>query len=144
MCIRDSFFTPHWGAEVIYTQQGTALEAVTPAGTADFYRISLSHLHANAVYQFGADDARWRPFVFAGAGAAFFAARDLESATKASFDAGGGIKYFPWKTVGFRGQFRYKPTWLNDDPDSNLCQPFGFCQSYLRPIEISAGVTIRF
>ena len=138
------FFTPHWGAEIVFTQQGSALEAVTPAGTGDLYRITLSQLHANAVYQFGDRDATWRPFVFGGAGATFFAARDLESATKASFGLGGGIKYFPWKTIGLRGQFRYKPTLLNDDPDAPLCEPFGFCQQYLRPIEITAGVTIRF
>ena len=104
------FFTPHWGAEIVFTQQASALEAVTPAGSADLYRITLAQLQANAVYQFGDDDAQWRPFVFGGAGATFFAARDLESATKASFGLGGGIKYFPWKTIGLRGQFRYKPT----------------------------------
>ena len=138
------FFTPNWGAEIVFSQQASALEAVTPAGSGDLYRITLARLQADAVYQFGAHDARWRPFVFGGAGATFFAARDLESATKASFGLGGGIKYFPWKTIGLRGQFRYKPTWLNDDPDAPICEPFGFCQQYLRPIEITAGVSIRF
>ena len=138
------FFTPNWGAEILFSQQASALEAVTPAGSADLYRITLGQLHANAVYQFGVNDAQWRPFMFGGVGATFFAARDLESSTKASFGLGGGIKYFPWKTIGVRGQVRYKPTWLNDDPDSDLCEPFGFCQGYLHPIEISAGVSIRF
>jgi len=128
----------------VFSQQASALEAMTPAGTGELYRITLAQLQANAVYQFGDSDAEWRPFVFGGAGATFFAARDLDSATKASFGLGGGIKYFPWKTIGLRGQFRYKPTWLNDDPDADLCEPFGFCQGYLRPIEISAGVSIRF
>lgn len=138
------FFTPHWGAEIVFSQQASALEAVTPAGSADLYRITLAQLHANTVYQFGDGDSKWRPFVFGGAGATFFAARDLESATKASFGFGGGIKYFPWKTIGLRGQIRYKPTWLNDDPDAALCEPFGFCQGYLRPVEISAGISVRF
>jgi Outer membrane protein beta-barrel domain len=139
-----AFFTPHWGAEIVFSQQGSALEAVTPAGEGDLYGITVGQLHANVVYQFGGGDATWRPFVFGGAGATFFAARDLESATKASFGLGGGIKYFPWKTIGLTGQFRYKPTFLNDDPDAPMCAPFGFCQQYLRPIEISAGVSIRF
>jgi outer membrane protein W len=138
------FFTPNWGAEIVFSQQASALEAVTPAGSGDLYRMTLARLQADAVYQFGDGDAKWRPFMFGGAGATFFAARDLESATKASFGLGGGIKYFPWKTIGLRGQFRYKPTWLNDDPDAPLCEPFGFCQQYLRPIEITAGVSIRF
>ena len=32
------FFTPRWGAEVVFTQQASALEAGTPGGTADLYR----------------------------------------------------------------------------------------------------------
>lgn len=63
------FFTPRWGAEIVFTQQASALTAVTASGSADLYRITLAQLHANAVYQFGGADARWRPFVFGGAGA---------------------------------------------------------------------------
>ena len=138
------FFTPNWGAEIVFTQQASALETVTDAGAADLYRIGIAQLHANLVYQFGVDQARLRPFVFGGAGATFFSARDLESSTKASFGFGGGVKYFPWQTVGLRGQLRYKPTWLNDDPDAAICDPFGFCQGWLMPIELTAGVSIRF
>ena len=138
------FLTPNLGAEIVFSQQASALEAVTAAGSADLYRITLAQLHANIVYQFGDGEAKWRPFVFGGAGATFFAARDLESATKASFGFGGGLKYFPGKTIGVRGQVRFKPTWLNDDANAGPCEPFGFCQGYLRPFEISAGVSIRF
>jgi outer membrane protein W len=138
------FFTPNWGAELMWTQQTSALQAETPDGTADFYRMSLGQLQANVVYQFGDASARWRPFVFGGAGATFFTARDLDSATKASFGLGGGIKYFPWGTVGLRGQFRYKPTSLNDDLEGGPCSPFGFCQGALRQIDIGGGVIIRF
>ena len=138
------FFTPHWGAEVVFTQQRSGLEADTAGGPVEFYRISLAQVHANVVYQFGAGTARLRPFVFGGAGATFFDARDLDRASKASFGIGGGVKYFPWSSIGLRGQFRYKPVWLNDDPESDLCAPFGFCQSWLWPMEIAAGVVIRF
>ncbi len=137
-------FNPRWGAEVVFTQQASALEAGTPAGTAEFYGITLARLQANVVYHFGAADARLRPFVLGGAGAAFFSARDLESATKASFGLGGGIKYFPWEPIGLRGQIQYRPTWLNDDPESNFCDPFGFCQAWLQPIDVAFGVIIRF
>jgi outer membrane protein W len=138
------FFTPHWGAEVVFTQQRSGLEADIGDDAAEFYRISIAQVHANVVYQFGSDTARLRPFVFGGAGATFFDARDLDSASKASFGVGGGLKYFPWPTVGFRGQFRYKPVWLNDDPESDFCAPFGFCQSWIMPAELAAGVIIRF
>ena len=95
------------------------------------------------MYQFGADGERLRPFVFGGAGATFLSAGDLESATKASFGLGGGVKYFPWASVGLRGQIRYKPTWLNDDAEG-VCEPFGFCQAWLQPIELGVAVVIRF
>jgi outer membrane protein W len=138
------FFTPQWGVDVTWTQQASALELVTSAGAADLYSMTLSQLQADVVYQFGDADARLRPFVFGGAGATFFTARDLESETKAAFGFGGGIKYFRWRSVGFRGQFRYKPTWLNDDPEGDFCDPFGFCQGWLHQAEIVAGVIIRF
>lgn len=138
------FFTSNWGAEVTWIQQASALQAETSGGTADLYRMSIAQLHADVVYQFGGAGARWKPFVFGGAGATFFAATDLDSATKASFGIGGGVRYFPWATIGLRGQFRYKPTLLNDDVEGGLCDPFGFCQGSLRPIEFTGGVIIRF
>ncbi len=138
------FFSPQWGVEVAFSQQYSALDGITPAGSAELYGIELARLDANVVYQFGADGARLRPFVFGGAGAALFDAFDLDSSTKASFGFGGGIKYFLTTTIGVRGQLQWKPTWLNDDPDSDLCAPFGYCQAWLQPIELSAGVTIRF
>jgi len=138
------FLTPRWGVEVVFSRQASALEGITPDGPAELYGISLAQLHGNLVYQFGNNDARLRPFVFGGAGATFFDAFDLDSATKTSFGLGGGVKYFPWKTIGVRGQLAYKPIMLNDDPDSDLCEPFGFCQDWLRPIELGVGVTIRF
>lgn len=138
------FFTPNWGAEVIWQQQASALEAETPGGAADLYRLTMAQLQADVVYQFGDAAARWKPFVFGGAGATFFAAKDLESSTKPSFGFGGGVKYFPWATIGLRAQFRYKPTLLNDDNNTAICEPFGYCQGSLRPIELTAGVIIRF
>jgi hypothetical protein len=138
------FMSPHWGIEAVFSQQSSALEAITPAGSAELYGIEIAQLHANLVYQFGDDAARLRPFVFGGAGATFFDALDLDSSTKASFGLGGGVKYFPWSTIGLRGHLKYKPAMLNDDAASDFCEPFGFCQGWLRPIELGAGVTIRF
>lgn len=138
------FLTPHWGVEIVFTQQASALETVTEDGAGDLYSIGIAQLHANLVYQLGDEQARLRPYVFGGAGATFFSARDLDSSTKASFGLGGGVKYFPWQTVGLRGQLRYKPTWLNDDPGAAICDPFGFCQGWVMPLEFTAGISVRF
>jgi opacity protein-like surface antigen len=138
------FFTPRLGAEVVFTQQASALAAGTSSRAADFYDITLPQLQANVVYQFGGDRARVQPFVVGGVGATFFAASDLDSQAKAAFGFGSGFKYFPWASVGLRGQFRYTPTWLHDDPAGGFWDPFGFCQEWLQQIDITAGVIIRF
>ncbi len=138
------FFTAQWGVEGTFSQQRTSLEIGTAAGADDLYTMTLARIEASVVYQFGDGSARLRPFVFGSAGTTLFSARDLESEAKPAFSLGAGVKYFRWKTVGLRGQFNYKPTWLNDDPDGTFCAPFGFCQSRLQQVEITAGGIIRF
>lgn len=137
-------FSPHWGAEISWAQQSSALQLETEAGSADLFEMNVAQLHANAVRLFAAADSRLRPFVFAGLGATFLSGRDLKSETKVSFGLGGGVKYFPWKTIGLRGQIRYKPTLLRDDEAGTYCDPFGFCQGALHQFEFAAGVIVRF
>ena len=151
--IRDGFtwgvqgarrFTPHWSAEVLWSQQSSALQVGTEAGTAELFAMTVRQLHGNVVHDFGGVDARLRLFVFGGLGATFFSADDLESETKFSFGLGGGVKYFPWKAIGLRAHFRYKPTMLNDEDAGDFCDPFGFCQGALQQIELAGGIVVRF
>jgi hypothetical protein len=137
------FFGLSWGTEVLWMQQSTALELGTADGKADLFTMTVRTLDGNIVYQPGRADARWRPFLFGGVGATFFSADTVESDTKLSFDVGGGVKFFPWRSVGARAQFRYKPTFLNDSSE-DFCVPFGFCQSVLQQVEFAGGVTVRF
>jgi opacity protein-like surface antigen len=136
--------TPHWGAEVLWTQQSSAQQTATESGTTELFTMTVRQLHGNVVHNFGAVDARLRPFVFGGVGATFFSADDFESETKLSFGLGGGVKYFPWKAIGVRGHFRYKPTMLNDEDAGDFCVPFGFCQGSLQQVEFAAGAVVRF
>jgi hypothetical protein len=138
------FFTPSWGAEVVWTEQASALEVGTSAGKADLFTMTVRQLHGNVVYQLGRPDARWRPFIAGGLGATFFSADTVESEAKFSLDLGGGVKYFPWRAVGARAHVRYKPSFLNDDSSGDFCDPFGFCQSYLQQIEFAGAVVVRF
>jgi outer membrane protein W len=137
------FFTPSWAAEVLWTQQSTALELGTADAKADLFTMKVRQLDGNIVYQLGGADSRWRPFIFGGMGATFFMADTVESETKLSLDVGGGVKFFPRRSVGARAHVRYKPTFLNDS-DEDFCDPFGFCQSVLQQVEFAAGVTMRF
>ena len=96
------------------------------------------------MFQLGAAEARFRPFLSAGVGAARFSATDLESETKLSFGAGAGLKWLPTSRFGARLQARYTPTYLNDSSASDFCDPFGFCQSWLHQFELTGGVVVRF
>ena len=137
-------FTPRWGAELLWMQQGSALRLGTDAGATNLFTMTIRQLHGNLLYHFGNREAKLRPFVFGGMGATFFSADDLESETKFSFGLGGGVKYFPWKSIGVRASFRYAPTMLNDDETVAFCDPFGFCQGSLNQIEFAVGAVVRF
>jgi opacity protein-like surface antigen len=137
-------FTPHWSAEVLWTEQSSAQQTGTDAGTTPFFTMTIRQLHGNVVHDFGGVAARLRLFVFGGAGATFFSADDFESETKFSFGLGGGVKYFPWKAIGLRGHVRYKATMLNDEDAGDFCVPFGFCQGSLQQFEFAVGAVVRF
>ena len=136
--------TPRWGVEVVWSQQFSAYEIESGGNTGDLFKLLLTQLNGNFVYQFAPSAARVQPFAFGGLGAAFFSARDLATEAKFSAGVGGGVKLFPWPGVGLRAQLRYRPTWLNDDDVGLFCDPFGFCQSMLRQLEVAGGITFRF
>jgi len=138
------WLTPNWGVDALWIQQQSALRLETGNGSADLFTMTVGQLHGNLVRQFGAATARLRPFVFAGLGATFFRADDLESETKLSLGLGGGVKYFPWNAIGIRGHVRYKPTMMNDEDAGRVCDPFGFCQGVLQQFEFAVGAVVRF
>jgi outer membrane protein W len=136
------FFTSHLGAEVLWVRQGSELTIENQTGIAELFELDINHLQGNFVYQFGAEQML-KPFVFAGVGAAFFSADDLESETKWSWDVGGGVKWFPTEWLGARVHARYNSIRLNDS-SSDFCDPFGFCQDSLDQFEIMGGIVFQF
>lgn len=137
------FLSPHVGAEISFAQQQSALNLTTATGEADLFDVNIGQLHGSFVYQFGVEEARVRPFLFAGLGATFLSASYLESETKLAWSAGAGVRWFPGKKTGVRMHVRYNPTRLND-ADSDYCDPFGFCQDSLKQFELMAGLVLRF
>jgi hypothetical protein len=138
------FFSPNWGAQVQWSRQSSSLDITADGESASLFSITAVQWHGDVVYQFGATDARVRPFAFGGLGATTFSADDLVTETKLSLGFGGGVKLFPWRAIGLLGQVRYKPTFLSDDAAGDFCDPFGFCQNTLQQFELSGGVTVRF
>lgn len=138
------FLTANWGVEASFTQSFSSYDVTMGEETGSLFSIDIAQLHGDVVYEFGGSDARLKPFVSAGVGATFFSARDLEGETKASVGVGGGAKIFLSPNVGMRAQLRYRPIWLGGNEEGDFCDPFSFCQSMLRRVEVAAGVTFRF
>jgi outer membrane protein W len=137
-------FASRWAAEMSWTAQSTGYQIEVDNVRGNLFSMTLHQFHGNLLYQFGRTGSRVQPFAFAGAGPAFFVATDIPMETHFSISVGGGIKVFPWNSIGLRGQLRYRPTWLNDEDAAGFCDPFGFCQSTLRQFEFSGGVAFRF
>jgi opacity protein-like surface antigen len=138
------FLTSRLAAEVLWTKQRTALQLTTAAGSVDLFEMTLDQIHGNAVFHLRPRNARTRPFVFAGLGATLLDASYQPRETKLSFGLGGGAEIFFWKTLGVRGQFRYKPTRLADEDTVAFCDPFGFCQGTLQQVDFTVGAVVRF
>lgn len=137
------FFGDHVGLDASWTQQGSDLVIGTSEGSAELFDMKIGQFQGSLVYRFGDPAGRFRPFLLAGLGAAFLSAEDLESETKLSWAVGGGLEWLPAKRWGARVQARYAPTLLNDS-DSDICDPFGFCQGSLHQFELMGGLVFRF
>jgi len=137
------FFSPRFGVEASWARVGSGVELSAAGATQEMFDVTIDQIQGSLVYQFGSIDSRWRPFACAGAGAAAFSSTDIESETKLAFNVGGGLKWLPSKRFGARVQARYTPTYLHD-ASSDLCDPFGFCQSWLHQFELTGGVVVRF
>jgi hypothetical protein len=137
------FFSSHIAAEVSFAHQMSALRLTTATDSANLFEVGIGQLQGSFVYQFGADPAKVRPFLFGGLGATFLSSAYLEGETKLAWSAGVGLRWFPWKQTGVRLHARYNPTRLND-ANSDYCDPFGFCQDALKQFEVMGGLVLRF
>jgi opacity protein-like surface antigen len=137
------YFSPRLGVEASWSHVGSGVELATEQASQEMFDVTIDQVQGSVVYQFGGDESRLRPFLTAGAGAAFFSATDLDGETKLSLGLGAGLKWLPAKRWGARLQALYKPTYLNDS-GSDFCDPFGFCTSWLSQLELTGGLVFRF
>jgi opacity protein-like surface antigen len=137
------FFNAHLGFEASWIRQESAVGFAQGADRVELFDVHLDQVLGSVAYRFGSGEARLRPFVFAGAGASFFSATDLESETKLAWTVGAGLKWSPSNRVGARLQAGYNPTYLNDS-EADFCDPFGFCQGWLHQLQFLGGVVVAF
>jgi outer membrane protein W len=138
------FFNARVGVEGAWIRQHSGLSFTTRSGSGELFGVHADQLQASFVYQLGSEDARLQPFLSAGLGATIFSAHEAGTEAKLAPVVAAGLKWYPSAgNVGARVLARYIPTHL-DDSESDFCDPFGFCQSWLQQFQLLGGVTFRF
>ena len=137
------FVFTHVGLEGLWVYRLAAIRMSTPQASADLLTFETHQLHGVVTYRLLAAERSWQPFAFAGFGATFFGEHFYDNEWKPSWTAGAGITWFADEHFGLRLRARYAPTDLHD-ASSTFCNPFGFCQNTLTPLDIAGGVAFRF
>ena len=110
-------------------EQSTLRARVEGAEGLDLTNMNVNNFHGVFTYNFGAEDAQLRPFIFGGLGATSYSPddvneRSVEGATKFSTTWGGGLKYYTTDHLGFRGGVRWTPTYIKSEPAGIYCSPY--------------------
>lgn len=152
------FFTEQMEIEFLWARQASNLLANGPSGSLNLSETDIDNYHVNFVYNWGAADARVRPFLFGGVGATKYSFGDflpggtsdtIDSETRFSSTWGGGVKFYFAPNVGAKAQLRWTPTYIKSDPAGIWCDPFFGCwqlveNQYANQFETSFGITVRF
>jgi len=146
------FVTDRIQLEFLWSRQDTEWDPQSLTGAApDFVAsdLNVDMYHFNLLYHWRDEDAPVRPYFIVGAGATRFDNfLGTGGDTRFSLSAGGGLKLYVSKHLGFRLQARWTPTRMDTTPDV-ICDSFGYCWSverptYLQQVEFSGGLIVRF
>jgi hypothetical protein len=145
--------------EFLYSRQASTLE-ITGGGPQLNGDMAIRNYMGNFVYNFGDESMRARPFAFVGLGAtqygdAVFASqaglvgRTIPGVSKFSWALGGGVKGWASHNVGFKGMFRWVPTYISTSGGGWWCDPWYGCSvygnvKYSNQFELSGGIVARF
>jgi hypothetical protein len=148
---------PHSEFGFMYGQQ---MSKLVFGGTTDreVGDLTISTYHGYFGYNFGASDAKVRPFVFGGLGATssgdvnvtvLGVQHSLSGSTRFSTTWGGGVKFFPNPRFGIRAGVRWTPTYIKSDAAGWWCDPYWGCYlassaQYANQFDMTGGVSIRF
>lgn len=110
---------------------------------------TLNQLQLGFLFQGGAPESSFRPFVVGGLGFLHInpGGNVVGSETKPAYNVGGGIKYFFDKTFGLRLEMRWTSTFVDKDSEFS-CSPIGCFivvePQFLHQGMVSTGFIIRF
>jgi hypothetical protein len=145
-------FTENSEIGVLFASQSTDLEA-----TGILRRTipqTVYNYHGYFAYNFGASDAKVRPYLLGGLGATQYgsldtAAGSIGGETQFSSTWALGLKMFPSPRFGLRLETRWTPTYIKTDPEGYWCDPYWGCYTvgeaeFSNQFEVSGGIVIRF
>jgi opacity protein-like surface antigen len=137
----------------LFNMQATDLEASGGPLDAKLPQ-TLYNYHGYFAYNFGAEDAKARPYVLGGLGATQFGSLNAGSTeiggeTKFSTTWAAGVKIYPTPAFGIRLEGRWTPTYVKSDPEGYWCDPYWGCYTvgdaeYANQFELSGGISFRF
>jgi opacity protein-like surface antigen len=152
------FITEHSEVEFLWAHQNSRLDAEGSGQKLQVSQLSLYNYMGNFVYNWGANDAKVRPYAFAGVGATQFSfgtnllqgsSGDIPNDTRFSSDAGGGVKINLSPNLGASAGIRWTPTYITSTNAGIWCDPFYGCwplanAHYVNQFDTSFAVTLRF
>jgi opacity protein-like surface antigen len=125
---------------------------------------TLYNYHGYFAYNFG-ESTKVRPYLLLGLGATHFGSvavdtaripvphdgsqREINGSTKFSSTWAAGVKVFPSRSVGFRLEGRWTPTYIKSDAEGWWCDPYWGCYTasnaqYANQYELGGGIAFRF
>jgi hypothetical protein len=131
--------------EGLVTHQEARIAApVSPFGPVTVWRITVDHWQAGGLQEF--DTGRVRPFLTGLLGLTRYAAEG-DNEVRFTVGAGGGVKLFPWRPVGFRLDGRVFTTFVAADVSVGACGPgvcfVGFRTDVVWQAEFTAGLVVK-
>jgi len=120
--------------------------------------MSLDNYHGYIAYNFGASDAKARPYFLGGAGVTRYGgvpysigsfSGETEGNSQFSTTWALGVKVYPSPKVGLDLAVRWTPTYIKSDATGWWCDPYWGCyvvgdSQYSNQFEFSGGIVFRF
>ncbi len=146
----DYGFNDNLQFEFLYLRNPTtySFHDFTSGQWTPFYDTTVNTFQWGILAQFRADQ-KLRPFVAAGLGFAHEMNSGANpSRTVFAYNIGGGVKYFVNSHFGFRGEWRYLPTYGSSGVGQQ-CDYFGQCyqarvRNYEKRTNVAGGIIFRF
>lgn len=144
----------HYGIEFAWNRNKADTRAQPFGGfsSVKLFTMTQDQYLGNFLFHLTPREDKLRPFLMFGLGANALDpdVHGVSGSTRFVYALGGGAKYNVNRYLGFRGQFKWSPTYITSTNGGYWCDPFwGGCWAvgnahYLHEFDITGGITLRF